>query len=102
MNRTNRQQNVLEFAACSPETGQCRTIVRDEWRTGWVENSPQRKFLADGKRFVWESERNGWKNLYLYDLQRPAASPAHDGHDLRDQPHRPHRRGDEPAVLHGT
>ncbi|HYV34281.1 MAG TPA: prolyl oligopeptidase family serine peptidase, partial [Gemmataceae bacterium] len=22
----------------------------------------------DGKRFIWESERTGWKNLYLYDL----------------------------------
>jgi len=68
INRTNRQQNVLELAACSPSTGSCRAIVRDEWKTGWVENSPQRKFLSDGKRFVWESERNGWKNLYLYDL----------------------------------
>ncbi len=75
MNRTNRQQNVLEFAACSPETGKCRAIVRDEWRTGWVENSPQRRFLADGKRFVWESERNGWKNLYLYDLSGRLLSP---------------------------
>ncbi|HEY7287924.1 MAG TPA: DPP IV N-terminal domain-containing protein [Vicinamibacterales bacterium] len=68
INRTNRQQNVLDFAACSPATGSCRTIVRDESKTGWVENSPQRKFLSDGKRFVWESERTGWKNLYLYDL----------------------------------
>jgi dipeptidyl-peptidase-4 len=25
-------------------------------------------FLKDGKRFIWESERNGWKNFYLYDL----------------------------------
>jgi dipeptidyl-peptidase-4 len=68
INRTNRRQNVLEFAACSPASGRCRTIVRDDSKTGWVENSPQRKFLADGRRFVWESERNGWKNLYLYDL----------------------------------
>ena len=25
-------------------------------------------FLKDGKRFIWESERNGWRNFYLYDL----------------------------------
>jgi dipeptidyl-peptidase-4 len=25
-------------------------------------------FLKDGRRFIWESERNGWKNFYLYDL----------------------------------
>jgi dipeptidyl-peptidase-4 len=75
MNRTNRRQNVLEFAACSPETGKCRAIVRDEWPTGWVENSPPCKFLKDGKRFVWESERNGWKNFYLYSLDGTLLHP---------------------------
>jgi dipeptidyl-peptidase-4 len=68
MNRTNRKQNVLEFAACSPQTGKCRAVVHEEWPTGWIENSPERRFLHDGKRFLWESERNGWKNFYLYDL----------------------------------
>ncbi len=31
VNRTNRHQNILEIAACSPQTGSCRTVVRDEW-----------------------------------------------------------------------
>ena len=67
-NRTNRRQNIMEFTAASPETGKCRVIVREEWPTGWTENHPAMKFLKDGKRFVWESERTGWKNFYLYDL----------------------------------
>ncbi len=67
-NRTNRRQNVLELAACDPATGKCRTVVRDEWPTGWVENNPETRFLADGKRFIRCSERNGWRNYYLYDL----------------------------------
>jgi dipeptidyl-peptidase-4 len=33
-----------------------------------VDNTPTFQFLADGKRFIWESERTGWKNYYLYDL----------------------------------
>jgi dipeptidyl-peptidase-4 len=66
--RTNRRQNVLELAACDPATGRCRVVVREEWPTGWVENNPPMEFLEDGKRFLWTSERNGWKNLYLYDL----------------------------------
>jgi dipeptidyl-peptidase-4 len=66
--RTNRRQNVLELAACDPETGKCRTVVRDEWPESWVENNPHTQFLEDGKRFIWTSERNGWKNYYLYDL----------------------------------
>ena len=67
-NRTNRRQNIMEFIAASTETGKCRVIVREEWPTGWTENHPPMKFLKDGKRFIWESERTGWKNLYLYDL----------------------------------
>jgi dipeptidyl-peptidase-4 len=67
-NRTNRRQNVLELAACDPATGKCRVVVRDEWPTGWVENNPETRFLADGKRFIRLSERTGWKNYELYDL----------------------------------
>ena len=67
-NRTNRRQNIMELTAASPETGKCRVIVREEWPASWTENHPPMKFLKDGKRFIWESERNGWKNLYLYDL----------------------------------
>jgi dipeptidyl-peptidase-4 len=78
--RTNRRQNVLELAACDPETGRCRVVVREEWAPSWVENSPEMRFLRDGRRFVWASERNGWKNYDLYDLggQRIAALTAHE------------------------
>jgi dipeptidyl-peptidase-4 len=58
----------MEHAACAPSTGKCRVILREEWPTGWVENSPDKKYLADGKRFIWSSERTGFRNLYLYDL----------------------------------
>ncbi len=68
VNRTNRRQNALEFAACAPATGKCRVIVREDWPTGWVVNSPPINWLADNKRFIWTSERNGWRNLYLYDV----------------------------------
>lgn len=67
-NRTNRRQNIMELTAANPETGKCRVVVREEWPTGWTENHPDMKFLKDGKRFIWESERTGWKNLYLYEL----------------------------------
>jgi dipeptidyl-peptidase 4 len=68
LNRTNRRQNVMEFTACDPATGACRVIVREEWPTGWVMNSPPMQYLADGRRFLWISERNGYRNIYLYDL----------------------------------
>jgi dipeptidyl-peptidase-4 len=75
LNRTNRRQNVLELAACSPATGTCRTVIHEEWPTGWIENSPERRFLKDGRRFIWSSERTGWKNFYLYDLSGTLIAP---------------------------
>jgi dipeptidyl-peptidase-4 len=66
--RTNRRQNVMEWCAADPATGKCRVVVHEEWPASWTENSPPRQFLSDGKRFIWTSERTGWKNFYLYDL----------------------------------
>jgi dipeptidyl-peptidase-4 len=66
--RTNRAQNILELAACDPGTGKCRVVIREEWPESWVENLPTLHFLEDGNRFIWSSERTGWKNFLLYDL----------------------------------
>jgi dipeptidyl-peptidase-4 len=66
--RTNRRQNIMEFCAADPESGKCRVIVREEWPASWTENSPARRFLKDGQRFIWTSERTGWRNLCLYEL----------------------------------
>jgi dipeptidyl-peptidase 4 len=52
-----------------------RVVIRKEWPTGWVENNPAMVFLQDGRRFIWESERNGWKNFYLYDLDGELIAP---------------------------
>jgi dipeptidyl-peptidase 4 len=67
-NRTNRRQNVMEFVAADPATGKCRVIVHEEWLPSWVENTPPVRYLKDNQRFIWTSERTGWRNFYLYDL----------------------------------
>lgn len=74
-NRANRRQQVMEYTACSPSTGKCRVIVREEWPTGWVENRPQLEYLADKNRFVWASERSGYRNYYLYDMSGKLINP---------------------------
>jgi dipeptidyl-peptidase-4 len=78
-NRTNRRQNVLELVAANPDTGALRVVIREEWPTGWIENSPGMVFLKDGRRFIWQSERNGWKNFYLYDLSGKLIAPLTSG-----------------------
>ena len=68
--RTNRRQNILEMAACDPESGACRTVIHEEWPSGWIDDDPAPGifWLKDGNRFVWESDRSGFKNYYLYDF----------------------------------
>jgi len=66
--RMNRRQNTLELAASDPDTGKTRVIVREEHLTNWVDWAPHFEYLPDRQRFIWTSERNGFKNFYLYDL----------------------------------
>jgi len=66
--RMNRRQNILELTACDPASGRCRVVVREEWPASWVQNHPPMQYLRDGRRFLWVSERTGWRNIYLYDL----------------------------------
>ena len=75
VNRTNRRQNKLEMAGCAAASGECRVIVSEEWPTGWVVNSPPMQWLSDNTRFTWISERNGWRNIYLYDKSGRLLAP---------------------------
>jgi dipeptidyl-peptidase-4 len=68
LHRTNRRQNIMELAACDPSSGRCRTVVREQWLASWTENRATMHWLDDGRRFIWESERSGFRNYYLYDL----------------------------------
>ena len=74
-NRSNRKQNIVEMAACNPATGACRSVVRETWSASWAEIHPGVQFLKDGQRFVFTSERNGYRNLYLYDLSGKLLQP---------------------------
>jgi dipeptidyl-peptidase-4 len=73
--RTNRRQNIMEVVAANPSSGATRVVLREEWPTGWVTEAPRMVFLADGRRFIWESQRNGWNNFYLYDLSGALIAP---------------------------
>jgi dipeptidyl-peptidase-4 len=65
--RLNRTQDTLELLAADAKTGTSRVILRDTDKY-WINTSDDLKFLRDGKRFIWSSERTGYRHLYLYDL----------------------------------
>ena len=73
--RTNRKQDIMEWTAANAETGKCRVVVHEEWPASFTENTPFMQYLKDKKRFIWESERNGYKNYYLYDLKAGLIAP---------------------------
>ncbi|HMO14994.1 MAG TPA: DPP IV N-terminal domain-containing protein [Pirellulaceae bacterium] len=72
--RTNRWQNKLDVMAANSDTGESRLIVSEE-QTTWQKNRPLMQFLADGERFIWETERNGWKNYELRHIDGRLINP---------------------------
>ncbi len=65
--RLNRRHDVLELCAADPATGNVRVIVREE-QPHWNHHLPEMQFLADGRRFIWATERSGFKQYELRSL----------------------------------
>lgn len=68
--RTNRRQDRLQILLADPQSGQTRVIV-DASEATFHENRPPMKFLSDGDRFLWGTEKNGYRNLELRSLSNP-------------------------------
>ena len=72
--RMNRDFNRLDLMAADPVTGATRLILSETQETfviGWDWEFERNPFhlLENGQKFIWESERDGWNHLYLYDLK---------------------------------
>ena len=63
--RTNRVQNRVEARAIDTESGSASVIFRES-DPYWINLKGDLRFLKDGKRFLWMSERDGHRHLYLY------------------------------------
>ena len=70
----NRDQDVLDLYFADRETGRSRHILK-EADEAWVNVGDDLYFLKDGKRFIWGSEDEGFKHLYLYDSDGKLLSP---------------------------
>lgn len=65
--RLNRHQNKLELVLVDARDGSTRVILTES-DAAWVDVEDDLTFLSDGKKFIWSSEKSGFKHLYLYDL----------------------------------
>ena len=60
-----RRQDELRLLFADRETGRSREVLVER-QPAWVNVHDALRFLADGSRFVWMSERDGYQHLYLY------------------------------------
>ncbi|MFZ0785219.1 MAG: DPP IV N-terminal domain-containing protein, partial [Candidatus Acidiferrales bacterium] len=65
--RLNRAQNQLDLLFCDAGTGASSTILTDTDKY-WINIADDLYFFSDDKRFLWSSERTGFRHYYLYDL----------------------------------
>jgi dipeptidyl-peptidase-4 len=61
----NRDQTRLDLLRCGAADGACSTLLTETWPT-WINLGEDFQFLPDG-RFLWGSDRSGWRRLYLHD-----------------------------------
>ncbi len=66
--RQSRDQKSLDLIFADAKNGKQKTILTETSET-WINLHDDLKFLKDGKRFIWASERDGFNHLYLYDLE---------------------------------
>jgi len=75
--RQSRDQRKLDLLAADPVSGSTRTLISETSDT-WVNLHNDLVFLERSRRFIWASDRSGFRHLYLYEndgtLVRPLTS----------------------------
>jgi dipeptidyl-peptidase-4 len=64
--RLNRAQNQLDLLFADAATGASKNVLT-ETDQYWINISDDLYFFSDGKRFLWSSERTGFRHFYLYE-----------------------------------
>ncbi len=65
--RLNREQTELDLLLADSTSGKSSLLLNEKDQY-WINVSNDLRFFEDGKRFLWSSERTGYRHLYLYNL----------------------------------
>lgn len=65
--RMNRHQNHLELLFADASSGKTKLILEEKNDT-YIDIDDDLTFLSDQKHFIWTSEKDGFKHVYLYDI----------------------------------
>lgn len=66
--RLNRAQTALDLLIADTATGTSRVALTEKDQY-WINISDDLRFLQNGQRFLWSSERTGFRHIYLYNLE---------------------------------
>jgi dipeptidyl-peptidase 4 len=66
--RLNRAQTNLDLLIADATSGTSRVALTEKDQY-WINVSDDLRFLQDGQRFLWSSERSGYRHIYLYNLE---------------------------------
>ncbi len=64
--RLNRLQNTLDVLSGDARSGRVRIVFTDR-DEAWVDVTDDFRWLEGGRRFLWVSERDGWRHVYAVD-----------------------------------
>ncbi len=64
LQQLNRLQNTNQVILCNILTGKTRNVFTDK-DEAWLDVHGDIKWLNNGKSFLWLSERDGWRHIYL-------------------------------------
>jgi dipeptidyl-peptidase-4 len=76
--RLNRAQNQLDLLFCDAAAGASKTILTETDKY-WINISDDLYFFSDSARFLWSSERTGFRHFYIYDLSGKQLSQVTSG-----------------------
>ncbi|MBD2713627.1 S9 family peptidase [Microvirga sp. STR05] len=65
--RLNRLQNKLEILHANAKSGQSKVVLTDTDKA-YVDITDDVRYLAGGKEFLFTSEKDGYRHLYLYNM----------------------------------
>ena len=65
----NREQNHMKLIQYSVETGEKQAVLFEEHNERYVEPNHPIEFTTKTGEFVWQSRRDGWNHLYLYNVK---------------------------------
>jgi len=66
--RLSRDHKTLDLLLGDTNSGETRVIVTDT-DPAWVDTTDDLMFLGNQERFVWTSEKSGYRHAYLYDFR---------------------------------